>query len=302
MEEYMINVYPLLLLALLVSCSTSPTSPTMKKNQLDAAPRIVKVQEAQQVKIRPGEAQFLKFKVTNSDDLGVLTCKKQTIPLYRHGDARVGYVAETYFSSKKPFTCTYNNKDLAQRTKVAKFSVIKKKFPFEKLNVAKKRVSLNKKDLARVRKEQAMLNKIYKKTAGLPWFDSKFQLPIDSFVTSIYGTRRIYNNHKKGQHLGTDFRAKVGEVILSANKGKVVFSGDLFYTGYTVIIDHGLGIFTNYGHLSKLLVNLNEIIPKGTALGLAGKSGRVTGPHLHWGVKVNSHYIDGRSFAKLKVP
>jgi murein DD-endopeptidase MepM/ murein hydrolase activator NlpD len=116
---------------------------------------------------------------------------------------------------------------------------------------------------------------------------------MNTAVTSFYGTKRVYNKQKKGQHLGIDYRAAIGDKVPTANAGKVVFSGDLFYTGGTVIIDHGLDIFSVYGHLSKTLIEAGRLVERGEVIGLSGNTGRTSGPHLHWGVKVQGQYIDG---------
>ena len=116
---------------------------------------------------------------------------------------------------------------------------------------------------------------------------------MNSVVTSVYGTKRVYNKHKEGQHLGIDFRAAIGDKVPATNAGKVVYAGDLFYTGWTVILDHGLDIFSVYGHLSKPLVVAGEMVERGQLIGLSGDTGRTSGPHLHWGVKVQGQYIDG---------
>lgn len=79
------------------------------------------------------------------------------------------------------------------------------------------------------------------------------------------------------------------------NRGKVVFAGNLFYTGNVVIIDHGLNIFSLYGHLSKIKAQVGDIVNQGDIVGLAGMTGRVSGPHLHWGIKINGHNVDGFS-------
>ena len=129
-------------------------------------------------------------------------------------------------------------------------------------------------------------------------FNEPFEVPLDSYITSHYGNRRLFNNKKRSQHLGNDFRAAVGVPIPVANKGKVVFTGNLFYSGNVVIVDHGLNIFTAYGHLSKINVQEGMIVNKGTIVGLAGKTGRVSGPHLHWGVKINGSWIDGFSLVE----
>jgi murein DD-endopeptidase MepM/ murein hydrolase activator NlpD len=161
--------------------------------------------------------------------------------------------------------------------------------------VDQKKIELSARDQARVQREQIMLNKIYTEKSSQPYFNESFETPLKSFVTSYYGKKRVFNNMKKSQHLGIDFRAKIGVAIPSTNSGQVVFAGDLFFTGLTVIIYHGLDIYSVYGHLSRLDVRDYEMVKKGQVIGLSGASGRVSGPHLHWGVKIRGNYIDGFS-------
>jgi len=168
-------------------------------------------------------------------------------------------------------------------------------FPYleEKLSVDQKKVDLSKKDLARVEREQAMLNKIYIASSEILLFHKPFILPIDSFRTSIYGNRRIFNKSQMSTHLGNDFRAAIGTPVPVSNRGKVVYVGDLFFSGKTVIVDHGLGLFTMYAHLKSISVTQTALINQGDILGLSGATGRVSGPHLHWGVKISGDWIDG---------
>jgi murein DD-endopeptidase MepM/ murein hydrolase activator NlpD len=244
------------------------------------------------INIKPGEVTLLNLPGEFPHD-GKLICdgRKQ---MYTIKEKRlISFVSETYFSKLKPFDCTFEHK--GQKKVIAKVNVSKKNFPSERLKVDKKRVFLSKKNLARARKEGKLRRKAYANSAERPLFFKPFDLPLNSKVTSIYGSRRIFNKKKQTQHLGTDFRAKTGTPIKSANRGRVVLSRNFFYSGNTVIIDHGLGIFTMYGHLSKRRVQEGEIIPEGTVIGLAGATGRVTGPHLHWGVTVNGMAIEGES-------
>ena len=99
--------------------------------------------------------------------------------------------------------------------------------------------------------------------------------------------------------MGTDFRAAVGELVRTANTGKVVLAKNLFYTGNTVIVDHGVGLFTLYGHLSHITVQKGDEVGQLEIVGLAGQTGRVTGPHLHWGVKSQGHWVDGFSLVDV---
>ena len=242
--------------------------------------------------VRPGEVVKITFKDLEKFKNKKLFCKDRYIHSYTENYERIAFVAETYFSELKPFDCKMGDDT------VVHIGVLPKKFHRERLNVAKKMIFPSKKDRIRIRREQAFLNKTYASSGERPFFEQAFQVPLESLVTSVYGTKRIYNNQKHSQHLGTDFRAKVGKKIKSANSGKVVVSRNLYYTGNTVTIDHGLGIFSIYGHLSKLKVTEGEHILSGTVVGLSGATGRVTGPHLHWGVKVNGHFIEGDSLVR----
>lgn len=221
-----------------------------------------------------------------------INCSNGNFPVSQ--EAKPFYIyAESYFSDMKEKKCLANNVEI-------KIVVREKQFPYEELKVDHKKVNLNKKDLARVVREQKILNKVYSNQSSSKSVKDVFKLPLNSKITSDYGKRRLFNNQRKGQHLGIDFRANVGKPVSVANNGQVVLAKDLFYTGNTVIVYHGLGIFTVYGHLSKINVKENEKIKKGQILGLAGMTGRVTGPHLHWGVKVNGQWVNGKDLLSLK--
>lgn len=239
--------------------------------------------------IRPGEVRLVEFNVPNENVK--LFCKDSYVKLQREGKKAKAVIIESYFSDLKPFTCYLKEKD--QNLYELFFKVENREFKAEQLKVDSKRIALSPKNQRRADAEQLVLNNIYASSPENMLFKTSFQQPMDTVVTSVYGTKRVYNKQKKGQHLGIDYRAAIGEKVPSANAGKVVFAGDLFYTGYTVIIDHGLDIFSVYGHLSKTLVEAGQMIEKGHVIGLSGNTGRTSGPHLHWGVKVQGQYIDG---------
>ena len=239
--------------------------------------------------IRPGEVKWLQFNIPHEDVR--FFCRGQEHKIQKKEKRAQAVVIESYFSDLKPFTCELKDND--QNLIEISFKVVEKEYRAEQLRVNPRRIKLNKKDQARANAEQIILNKIYASSLNSFQFDKPFKRPMESVVTSVYGTKRVYNKKKKGQHLGTDFRAAIGEKVPATNKGKVVFAGDLWYTGGTVIIDHGLDIFSVYGHLSKTLVEAGQIVERGQVIGLSGNTGRTSGPHLHWGVKVQGQYIDG---------
>ncbi|MCF8060680.1 MAG: M23 family metallopeptidase [Bacteriovoracaceae bacterium] len=296
MNTYHCGVY-ILMGALLLSCGShqvkqiEPSSKTQEKD-IQIVKEWPKTVEPQKVEIKAGEVSLLAVPGSFNSE-GSLECNDKAFKFYVSNNKLISFISETYFSKEKPYSCFYSWQ--GEKVKVADFYVVKKDFPSERLNVDKKRVFLNKKDAARAARENKLRAKAYASSPNRPLFFEPFILPIESFVTSIYGSKRIFNKKKQTQHLGTDYRAAVGVPIKAANRGKVVISRDFFYTGNTIIIDHGLGIFTMYGHLSKRHVQEGEVVTIGDIIGLAGATGRVTGPHLHWGVTVNGFAIEGDS-------
>ena len=147
-------------------------------------------------------------------------------------------------------------------------------------------------------KREARQEEIYKSPHRLAQFSEPFMRPLKTKITSNFGYKRVFNNKKDSWHSGTDLRAAIGTKIPAANRGIVRFAGELFFNGGTVILDHGLGVYTMYCHLSKVLVQEGEVVPKGAIIAKSGNTGRSTGPHLHWGTKVNGYWVDSISMVK----
>ncbi|RXJ88178.1 M23 family metallopeptidase [Arcobacter sp. CECT 8985] len=162
----------------------------------------------------------------------------------------------------------------------------------EIIKVKSSKVTLNKRTKKRTKTEYSNAMKIYHTFTPKKLWKDKFILPLNSPITSAFGTKRVYNNTLKGYHSGTDFKAKVGTKIIAANDGIVVLTKNRFYAGNSIIIDHGQGIYTCYYHLSKFLVTKNQRVKRGQVIALSGKTGRVTGPHLHFSARVNSVQVD----------
>lgn len=244
--------------------------------------------------IFPGEVRVLIFEP--KDASAKLFCRGLPVRYSMDGKKAKAIVIETYFSDLTPYQCELKSGDKVLES--YSYKVVPKVYESEVLKVDMKKIKLNAKDQKRADAEQLVLNKIYASSNNDFFFKLPFQEPMTSFKTSIYGKKRLYNNHKSGQHLGIDYRAAIGEKVPAANRGKVVLARDLFYTGWTVLIDHGLEVYTNYGHLSKTLVEEGTIVERGDIIGLSGNTGRTSGPHLHWGVKIQGQYVDGMSLIK----
>jgi murein DD-endopeptidase MepM/ murein hydrolase activator NlpD len=160
-------------------------------------------------------------------------------------------------------------------------------YPSETLRVSPKHVNPSAKDLKRIEKEKVEVGKVYSTISPQKLWTLPFVVPVTTEMTSVYGTRRVFNGELQSYHNGIDFRAKVGRRIRAANAGKVVLAKHLFFTGNTVILDHGAGVMTLYAHMSRLDVKKGQKVKQRALLGLAGQTGRANGPHLHFSAIIN---------------
>jgi murein DD-endopeptidase MepM/ murein hydrolase activator NlpD len=123
-------------------------------------------------------------------------------------------------------------------------------------------------------------------------WDKPFHSPIPGETGTNFGSRRVFNGEARAPHAGSDLRAKTGTPIHATNRGRVVLAKNLFFTGNTVVLDHGLGVYTIYAHMSRIDVKVSQIVTENQLLGLSGATGRVTGPHLHWSARIQSARVD----------
>ena len=119
-----------------------------------------------------------------------------------------------------------------------------------------------------------------------------FLLPVAEPPTSSFGTRSVFNGQPRSPHTGTDFLSPSGTPIHAANHGVVALAEPLYFTGNTVIIDYGDGLYSLFAHMSEIRARVGDILEPETVVGLVGATGRVTGPHLHWGVRLQGANVD----------
>jgi murein DD-endopeptidase MepM/ murein hydrolase activator NlpD len=170
--------------------------------------------------------------------------------------------------------------------------VLAKQFPEERLTVPKTYTELDPATLRRVGREQKLLASLWPKSGPERLWEGAFVKPADGPPGSPFGLRRFFNGEPRSPHAGVDFRAPAGAPVAASNRGKVVLARELFFTGNTVVLDHGLGVFTLYVHLSELEAAPGRIVEKGAEIGKVGATGRVTGPHLHFAARVGDARID----------
>tara|TARA_E500000331_G_scaffold132173_1_gene129310 strand:+ start:3761 stop:4576 length:816 start_codon:yes stop_codon:yes gene_type:complete len=157
------------------------------------------------------------------------------------------------------------------------------------------KVTLSAADQARANKESLAIKKALRETTTEITPSFYFIPPVPGIITSPFGKQRFINGLPRSAHLALDFRGSVGTPIVSPLKGKVVLVGDYFYTGLTLILDHGYGLFSSYAHMSEIKVKLGDLIEQSSEIGLVGSTGRVTGPHLHWTVYFDGNKINPES-------
>jgi len=145
---------------------------------------------------------------------------------------------------------------------------------------------------ARKHREAKALDAIWQHVTSERLWTKAFVRPAEGALGSAFGLRRVFNGKPKSPHAGVDIKAPSGAGVFAANSGKVVLARDLFFTGNTVVIDHGLGLYTVYAHLSKIDVEEGSAVARAAQIGVVGATGRVTGPHLHFGVKLTGARVD----------
>lgn len=161
------------------------------------------------------------------------------------------------------------------------------KFATERLQVGKEFVEPSPEQIQRANEERDKLRAIFDQVTPEKLWDGDFRVPLDGVTTGgNFGKRRVLNGQPGSPHSGVDFPALTGTLVHAAQSGRVALAQELFFSGNTVVVDHGLGIYTFYGHLSEIEVKAGDELQSGQILGKVGATGRVTGPHLHWGLTV----------------
>ena len=194
----------ILLIALIVSCSS--IRPINEEAKDIVEKKLPLVEQVKEVTLRPGKATFVDFYINLNDGKIILDCGKKKVSFIVLNKKAKTLMGETYFSKMKPYKCIYDKKEV--------LSIKVKDFPYksEKLNVNKSRVTLSKKNLARVIKEREIKRKIYLKSSSYFLFNEPFEVPLDSYITSHYGNRRLFNNKIIFNHpYARDFKNTTGD-------------------------------------------------------------------------------------------
>jgi len=174
-------------------------------------------------------------------------------------------------------------------------------FPEQRLKVESRYVAPPPDVTRRIEEERRLLEALWARRERPTTAPRPFVRPVPGPPTGTFGARRIFNGEPRAPHPGLDLRASVGTPVHAAGAGRVALAQDLYWTGGTVVLEHGEGLFTVYAHLSSVGVQEGDVVPAGAPLGRSGATGRVTGPHLHWGAKIGDVPVDPRALLDLRL-
>ncbi|GMR05005.1 MAG: M23 family metallopeptidase [Thermodesulfobacteriota bacterium] len=168
-----------------------------------------------------------------------------------------------------------------------------------RLRLPRDMVEFDEKTLHRIKKEQNLLRMVWAGSSPKPLWNAPFSMPLKGRITGHFGSRRILNGSPRSPHGGLDIAAPAGTPVKAANRGRVAFVGDFFFYGRFMVIDHGLGVFTLYAHLNSVEAGYGQVVKAGAVIGRVGATGRATGPHLHFSVKVGDVRVSPDRFFEV---
>jgi murein DD-endopeptidase MepM/ murein hydrolase activator NlpD len=171
-------------------------------------------------------------------------------------------------------------------------SVLSRDYGIRRLTLPKEMVELDADTLKRVMEESRKVRELFFRPAGYSLWRGKWIRPAPGTVVSSFGRRSIINDMERSPHSGVDLKAEKGTPVKATNSGRVALVANHFFSGLSVFIDHGGGIQSMYFHLSHVSVQVGQLVEKGATIGLSGSSGRVTGPHLHFGIRLNGGRVN----------
>jgi murein DD-endopeptidase MepM/ murein hydrolase activator NlpD len=297
-NDYLRSVILLILLCLGMSLRESLFS---QAEQAEETPRFVCNLDCRQ--LQPGEIVKITISTHSSVRYVQLRFLGRKFPaLKREGSS--DYLAFIGLDlglepGNHPLHITLLHDDGRQESLREELAVRPREFAVQRLWVDEKYVSPPAEVQERIQRESELLSAIYGMYTPMWLGEGSFIIPSDGQMSDNFGVRRVFNNQPRAPHSGVDISSPFGEPVRASNSGSVVVANDLYYSGKTVVIDHGLGVFSQYLHFSKIHVQIGDLVKKGDIIGEIGATGRVTGPHLHWGFRVSGSRIDPNSMLSL---
>lgn len=189
--------------------------------------------------------------------------------------------------------------DGTQRAQPYAMTVARRVFPTRRITVEERFATPPEDVLPRIERERKATEAVFARPFDVPLWTAPFIRPVPGDATSSFGRRSIVNGEARSPHSGTDFQAPDGTPLESPNRGRVALVGDQYFSGRTLIIDHGAGVYSYFAHLSEIAVAEGDAVERGQVVARTGSTGRVTGPHLHWTLRIGRARVDPLSLIAI---
>ncbi len=247
------------------------------------------------IEVKQGE--LIELKISGADLVAVEgRWGKEKIFFYPNGNGKFAALIGADVEAKptvSKFLLKATSQSGAEQHREVALKVKAKSFRTESFNVPPGFDEMTAETLEEIRREQSAFARAFETSAAERLWDAPFVRPVaQEESASSFGSRRVINGTPRAPHSGTDLSAPAGTEVLAANHGRVVLVGNFFFAGGSVVLDHGGGLFTMYFHLAEFKVEPGSMVQKADVVGLSGATGRVTGPHLHWGARLANARIE----------
>lgn len=231
-----------------------------------------------------GRTVYFNPTSTDTEYLGLISAHLQTDPKDATLKIEIDY--------------TDGSSEVVSRT----ISIIDGDYETQYLTLDSKWTSYDEDTLARIQRENNIIGALFKTETPQKLWTEPFMMPLTGRITGEFGLRRYINGEPRSPHSGIDISAVTGTPVLAANDGRAVLVMDMFFSGFSLFIDHGQGLYTMYFHLSEVLVDEGDDIHRGDTVALVGATGRVTGAHLHFGVRHTNNKVNPWDLANAVSP
>ncbi len=272
----------------------SAVAPPVKQEAAAATCGVRILQQARA--LQPGEVVLLTVESPTSQSRVEAVVFGRTFPFFaaREGRTWSGIVGIDLETGAGAYEVKIRLTDKQGRVQVCDhpLRIRSKEFPTRNLTVDEKFVTPPQDVLGRIEEEGRRVAALFAEVDEQRYWRGAFSAPVPGPSISSFGKRNIMNGKPRSPHSGVDFEAEEGTPISAPNAGEVVLAEDLYYSGNTVIIDHGQGLYSYFAHLSRFSVKRGDRVARGDVVGRVGATGRVTGPHLHWSVRLVGTRVD----------
>jgi len=275
-----------------MSCSAGVMVLALAALSLAQVPAPIRI-SAHARSLQPGEVVVLAIVAPIGADTLRVRAFDKDVAAYRDGDTWRAIVGVDLDVKPGTYLVTVEHGDAGNIARgTHDLRIVPRAFRTRRLTVDPAFVTPPASEQPRIERESALLAATWQSSAPNRWWTTAFVRPVPHAANSAFGTRSIFNGQPRNSHGGADFLSPAGTPILAPNAGRIAVARGLYFSGNTVIIDHGLGLFSTLAHLSRIDVEEGAMVAPGQRVGLVGATGRVTGAHLHWSVRAADARVD----------